>query len=60
MKKKILLSGLVASMLVSCGSSRPRYLRCPKGKRCVEVQLKKQEQLKSVNTTKLTRKSLNF
>jgi len=39
--KKIVVIVIIFSTF-SCRSSRPKYLRCSKGKRCVEVQLKNQ------------------
>jgi len=41
--KKIIILGFFVFAITACRSSRPRYLRCPKGKRCVQKTVKEKQ-----------------
>ena len=46
--------------IVSCASSRPKYLRCSNKKRCVEVQFKKHQNVVFINTLQKQQETLIF
>ncbi len=58
--KKIITLGILLFALVSCRSSRPKYLRCSKGKRCVVTKLKKYQNLAVINTSQKDQETLIF
>ncbi len=59
MKKIISLIGVIL-FLVSCGSSRPKYSRCPKNKRCVDFSTLSQKNIVFVNLIEKTKNHLVF